>query len=163
MALRDRIKKLKLIITDIDGVLTDGSLYYTEKGETIKVFNVLDGLGIKILQGMGLEIGVISGRNSSPLSVRLKELGIEEVFTGRYSKLEIYEEIKRRKKLKDEEICFVGDDIVDLPVMERVGFPVAVRNAVEEVKKVALYITNAEGGRGAIREVAELIKLLKDA
>ncbi|GAB6065910.1 HAD-IIIA family hydrolase [Aquifex pyrophilus] len=163
MALRDRVRKLKLIITDIDGVFTDGSLYYTEKGESIKVFNVLDGLGIKMLQSMGLEIGVISGRDSSPLIVRLRELGIDEIFTGKHSKLEIYQEIIRRKGLKDEEICFIGDDVVDIPVMERVGFPVAVRNAVDEVKRIALYITNAEGGRGAVREVAELIKLLKDA
>ncbi|HID65987.1 MAG TPA: HAD-IIIA family hydrolase [Aquificaceae bacterium] len=162
MALRDRVRKLKLLIMDIDGVLTDGSLYYTGHGETIKVFNVLDGLGIKVLQKMQIKLAVISGRDSKALITRLKELGINDIFTGKNSKLEIYETLKMRYGLKDEEIGFIGDDLVDLEVMEKVGFPVAVRNAVDEVKEKAVYITMKEGGRGALREVVELIYLLRN-
>ncbi len=163
MALKDRVKKLKLLITDIDGVLTDGSLYYTKEGETIKSFNVLDGLGIKILQRLGIKLAVISGRDSEALTTRLKELEVEDVFTGKHDKTEIYETLKKKYGLEDEECGFVGDDIVDIPVMKRVGFPVAVKNAVREVKEVAVYITMREGGKGAFREVVELVKeLLSD-
>ena len=162
MALRDRVKKLKLLIMDIDGVLTDGNLYYTEHGETIKVFNVLDGLGIKVLQKMQIKLAVISGRDSKALITRLKELGINDIFTGKNSKLEVYETLKIRYGLKDEEIGFIGDDLVDLDIMEKVGFPVAVRNAVDEVKEKAVYITMKEGGKGALREVVELIYLLRN-
>jgi len=162
MALRDRVKKLKLLIMDIDGVLTDGNLYYTEHGETIKVFNVLDGLGIKVLQKMQIKLAVISGKDSKALITRLKELGINDIFTGQISKLKVYETLKVRYGLKDEEIGFIGDDLVDLNVMEKVGFPVAVRNAVDEVKEKAVYITMKEGGKGALREVVELIYLLRN-
>ena len=163
MALRDRVKKLKLLITDIDGVLTDGSLHYTKEGETIKSFNVLDGLGIKALQRLGIKLTVISGRDSEALITRLKELEIEDIFTGRHKKTDVYETLKRKYNLKDEECGFIGDDVVDIPVMEKVGFPVAVRNAVREVKKVAVYTTMREGGKGAFREVVDLIReLLND-
>jgi len=163
MALKSRVKKLKLLIMDIDGVFTDGKLYYTEQGETIKVFNVLDGIGIKLLQKMGIILAVISGRDSAPLITRLKELGVEEVYTGKFRKREIYEDLKQKYSLKDEEIGFIGDDVVDLEVMKKVGFPVAVKNAVEEVKRSAVYITQREGGNGAVREVAELIHYLRNA
>ena len=161
MSLKRRAKKLKFLLTDIDGVLTDGKLYYTQDGESIKVFNVLDGLGIKKLQSMGISVGVISGRHSESLINRLKELDIKEIFTGKRKKIEAYEEIKSKYSLKDEEIGFIGDDIVDLEVMKLCGFPIAVRNAVDEVKKYAVYITMKEGGNGAFREVVELLfKLL---
>ena len=163
MALRDRVKRLKLLITDIDGVLTDGSLYYTKEGETIKSFNVLDGLGIKALQRLGIRLAVISGRDSEALITRLRELEIEDIFTGRHKKTEVYETLKQKYNLRDEECGFIGDDVVDIPVMEKVGFPVAVRNAVREVKKVAVYVTTKEGGKGAFREVVDLIReLLND-
>jgi len=159
MALRDRVKKLKLLIADADGVLTEGTLYYTEEGETLKAFSVLDGLGVKKLKDMGIKVAVISGRTSPPLFKRLEELGVE-TYGGIKDKLKLYEELKERYRLKDEEVAFVGDDLVDLPVMKRVGFPVAVANAEEEVKKVALYTTMREGGKGAVREVADLIYTL---
>jgi len=160
MALKDRVKKLKLLITDIDGVLTDGTLYYTEEGESIKAFSVLDGLGIKKLQSMGIKLAVISGRDSLPLIKRLRELGVEELHTGKKDKLSVYEEIKKKYNLKDEEVGYVGDDLVDLKVMEKVGFPVAVQNAEREVKIRAVYVTRREGGKGAFREVVELIYTL---
>ncbi len=161
MSLRERALKLKLLLLDVDGVLTDGRLYYTEEGERIKVFNVHDGLGIKLLQREGIATGVISGRESEALRNRLLELGVEEIFMGRLEKDGVLEEILRRRNLREDEVGFVGDDLVDLPVMGRVGFPVAVRNAPEQVKRRAVYTTMAEGGKGAVREVAELIIKLR--
>ncbi|WP_457601422.1 KdsC family phosphatase [Hydrogenivirga sp.] len=157
MSLRSRAKKLKLLLMDVDGVLTDGRLFYTEGGERIKVFNVHDGLGIKLLQRTGIMTGVISGRESEALRNRLSELGIEEVFMGRTEKDSVLKDIVSRHGLSHEEIGFMGDDLVDIPVMKRVGFPVAVRNAPEVVKSYAVYITSREGGKGAVREVCDLI------
>lgn len=148
---------------DVDGVLTDGNLYYTENGESLKEFNVYDGLGIKLLQKAGISTGIISGRESEALRSRLLELGIDEVYMGRLHKGAILEEILSRKGLSAEEVGFIGDDVVDIPVLKRVGFPVAVRNAPDVVKKFTVYTTLREGGRGAVREVVELIlKLRRD-
>ena len=157
MSLRLRAKRIRLLLTDVDGVLTDGTLHYTEQGETLKVFNVHDGLGIKLLQRAGIKTGVISGRESGALKNRLTELGIEEVFMGRTDKSLILEDILSRNAIEPEEVAFVGDDLVDIPVMKRVGFPVAVENAPPVVKRFAVYITMRRGGEGAIREVCELI------
>jgi 3-deoxy-D-manno-octulosonate 8-phosphate phosphatase (KDO 8-P phosphatase) len=151
-----------MLIMDVDGVLTDGKLYYAESGEALKVFDVRDGLGIKRLQGAGIRTGIISGRDSEALRARLEELGIDELYAGRTQKEEALEEILRKNRLSPEEVAFIGDDLVDIPVLKRVGFPVAVGNAPEEVKRHAVYVTRAEGGRGAVREVADLIlKLIK--
>jgi len=157
LSLKDRAKKIKILLMDVDGVLTDGRLFYTEEGEMIKVFNVHDGLGIKRIQREGIKTGVISGRESQALKSRLEELGIEEIFMGQLKKEEILEDIVRRLNLKHEEIAFVGDDLVDVPVLRRVGFPICVRNSPEEVKKVCVYETLRPGGDGAIREVTDLI------
>ncbi len=161
MSLRERALRLKLLLMDVDGVLTDGRLYYTEEGERLKVFNVHDGLGIKLLQRIGISTGVISGRESEALRNRLLELGIEEIYMGRFQKDGILEEILKKKDLTYEEVGFVGDDLVDIPVMRRVGFPVAVRNAPELVKRFAVYTTLRKGGKGAVREVVELILRLR--
>ncbi len=161
MSLKDRILKLKLLLMDVDGVLTDGRLYYTEEGERLKVFNVHDGLGIKLLQRAGISTGVISGRESEALKNRLLELGIEEIYMGRFQKDGVLEEIMSRKGLSAEEVGFIGDDLVDIPVLRKIGFPVAVKNAPDEVKRFAVYITLKEGGKGAVREVVELILRLR--
>ncbi len=155
--MKDRALKVKMLLMDVDGVLTDGRLYYTDSGEAVKVFDVRDGLGIKMAQSMGVKTGVISGRDSEALKRRLEELGIDEIHMGRYKKEEVLEEILRRHRLSEEEVLFIGDDLVDVPVLKRVGFPVAVRNAPEEVKRHAVYITRSEGGRGAVREVVDLL------
>jgi 3-deoxy-D-manno-octulosonate 8-phosphate phosphatase (KDO 8-P phosphatase) len=157
LSLRDKAKKIKLLLMDVDGVLTDGKLYYTEEGEMIKVFNVHDGLGIKRIQREGIRTGVISGRESQALRSRLEELGIEEIFMGKLRKDGILEEIAGRLGLSFEEIAFVGDDLVDIPVLEKVGFPICVRGSPPEVRGVCLYETMKRGGEGAIREVADLI------
>jgi len=153
-------KRIKLFLMDVDGVLTDGRLYYTETGEEIKVFDVRDGLGIKLLQRSGIEVGVISGRSSKALLKRLEELGIEEVHTGRNDKLEVLEKVLKEKNLKAEEVAYVGDDYLDLPVL-RVGFPATVKDAPPLVKRHALYVSKREGGRGAVREIAEFLLNLR--
>ncbi len=157
MSLKERARKVKLILMDVDGVLTEGRLYYTDSGETVKVFDVRDGLGIKMVQRVGIRTGVITGRESEALRRRLEELGIEEIHMGNYKKEEVLESILRRLSLSPEEVAFIGDDLVDVPVMRRVGFPVAVRDAPYEVRRHAVYVTRSKGGRGAVREVAELI------
>ena len=157
MSLRDRVRKIRILLLDVDGVLTDGRLYYTDSGETLKVFDVRDGLGIKMIQSLGIKTGVISGRDSPALKNRLEELGIDEIHMGRFRKDEALDRILAKHSLSPEEVVFIGDDLVDVPVLKRVGFPVAVRNAPYEVRKHAVYVTRSEGGRGAVREVVDLI------
>ncbi|QID33537.1 KdsC family phosphatase [Pampinifervens florentissimum] len=161
MDLRDRALKIKLLLLDVDGVLTDGRLYYTSRGEEIKVFNVRDGLGIKLAQRAGIRIGVISGRKSKALINRLKELKVDEVHLGYNQKLPILEDVMKRLSLSLEEIAFLGDDYVDLPILRRVGFPMTVVDAPEEIKEHALYITNSKGGHGAVRDAIEFILKLR--
>ncbi len=162
MDLKDKALRVKLLLLDVDGVLTDGRLYYTSEGEEIKVFHVRDGLGIKLAQRAGIRVGVISGRKSQALLKRLEELQIEEIHLGHNQKLPLLEDLIKGLSLDFEEIAFVGDDYVDLPILKRVGFPVVVKDAPEELKKHALYITKAKGGEGAVREVVELLLKLRD-
>ncbi len=151
------MKSPKLFLSDIDGVLTDGKLYYTKNGEEIKAFNVMDGLGIKLLQSAGIKFGVISGRHSEALLNRLRELNIEIVYTGNHHKLDIYESIKKDLSLEDEEVCYMGDDLVDIPILKRVGFSFAPSNAHPFVKSFCRYITKKQGGDGALREAIEYV------
>ncbi len=157
MNLHERAKSIKLLVMDVDGVLTDGRLYYTERGEEIKVFNVRDGLGIKLLQQTDIKTAVISGRNSKPLYRRLTELGIDEVYLGYNEKLPLLEDLIKKHLLKCEDVAFIGDDYVDIPVMKKVGFPIAVRDAPKKVRDVCLYVTKARGGYGAVREAIEYL------
>ncbi len=161
MDLRERALKIKLLLLDVDGVLTDGRLYYTSRGEEIKVFNVKDGLGIKLAQKAGIKVGVISGRKSKALINRLMELEVDEVHLGYSHKLPILEDIMSRLSLNPEEIAFLGDDYVDLPILRRVGFPMAVVDSPEEIKRHALYITESKGGHGAVRDAIEFLLKLR--
>lgn len=158
----ERALKVELFLLDVDGVLTNGRLYYTPEGEWIKVFHVRDGLGIKLAQKAGLKVGVISGRDSRALASRLKELGIEEVHLGFNKKLPVLEEILKRLSLSYEHVAFLGDDLVDIPLLRRVGFPMVVADAPEEVKAYAIYITQAKGGEGAVREAVEFLLKLRE-
>ena len=150
-----------MVLMDVDGILTDGRLYYTEEGERLKVFSVHDGLGIKLLQRAGILTGVLSGRESSALERRLRELGLDEILMGRAEKGEVLEHLTRRRSISEEEIAFIGDDLVDVPVLKRVGFPVTVASAPPEVRRVCVYVTLREGGNGALRELADLILKLR--
>jgi 3-deoxy-D-manno-octulosonate 8-phosphate phosphatase (KDO 8-P phosphatase) len=152
-----RASGIKLLLMDCDGVLTDGRLWLLENGEEQKSFNTHDGLGLHLLHQAGLKSGIISGRKSISVERRAQGLEIEFVRQGDPDKIEAFEEVLRLAKLNENEVAFIGDDLTDIPVMQRSGFAVAVSDAVEETRSVAHYVTRAEGGRGAVREVIELI------
>ncbi|MDD4203115.1 MAG: HAD hydrolase family protein [Candidatus Omnitrophica bacterium] len=157
MDITEKAKKVKLLLLDIDGVMTDGKLHYTNNGDEFKSFDVTDGLGIVIAQRKGLKCAILTAKQSNIVTKRAADLGIEKVYQGYHFKIEVLEDIKKTFKVSEEEICFVGDDIIDISVLKVVGFAVAVKNAREEVRAVADHITQAEGGNGAVREVCEVI------
>jgi 3-deoxy-D-manno-octulosonate 8-phosphate phosphatase (KDO 8-P phosphatase) len=151
-------KKIKLLIMDVDGVLTDGGFYVSNSGDISRKFNVLDGFGIRAAIKEGIELAIITGGKSDSIIHRSDYLGVKHVFMGREDKLSVYlESIKPVLKVKDEEVAFIGDDVYDIPLMEKVGISVTVPNAHEKVKKAAKYITSQRGGEGAVREVIDLI------
>ncbi len=154
---RARVQRVKLVALDVDGVMTDGRLIYHDNGMESKAFDVRDGHGTKMLKQAGIETVLVSGRNSPLVDKRAADLGITEVVQGVRDKVQILEEILSQMGLQFKEVAFVGDDVVDLTVMNRVGFAVAVADASEYLFDVAHYVTLAPGGRGAVREVAELI------
>lgn len=153
------MNNIKMVIFDVDGVLTDGRITYDASGNESKSFSVHDGTGITYLHRAGIKTAIISGRKSMAVEHRAKELNIEDVYQGELVKMGAYEEILKKHKVVDSEICYIGDDLIDLPILRRVGFSVAVFNATSEVKENVSFVTNATGGNGAIREVVE--KILK--
>ncbi len=153
------MNEIKIVIFDVDGVLTDGRIILDSNNNESKAFHVQDGTGITYLHRAGIKTAIISGRESKVVEYRAKELSIEDVYLGIHNKIEAYEKILEKHKLKDSETCYVGDDLIDLPILRRAGFSVAVPNASLEVKENVSYVTSAPGGYGAIREVAE--KILK--
>jgi 3-deoxy-D-manno-octulosonate 8-phosphate phosphatase (KDO 8-P phosphatase) len=152
-----RAKKVKALILDVDGVLTDGQLIFTDKTQEYRAFNVYDGFGMVILNRAGIIAAIITAKVSKSLLLRARQMGVAKVYQNCSDKTKPYGKVLSEFKLKDEEVCFVGDDIIDLPVLRRVGLAVSVPNAVDEVKKAAHYITKRPGGKGAVREVVELI------
>jgi 3-deoxy-D-manno-octulosonate 8-phosphate phosphatase (KDO 8-P phosphatase) len=158
MELEERAQKIRLLLMDCDGVLTDGRLYFSERGEALKVFNVKDGQGIALWHDAGGMSGIISGRDAQKLiELRCDELGIHFLRTGTTDKVREFEELMDRARVSAEETAYVGDDIGDLSLMERVGFAVAVGDAVDEVVRAAHYVTSRKGGQGAVREVIDLL------
>lgn len=155
--IEERAKKIKLLILDVDGVLTDGRIIYDNFGDEFKCFNVQDGLGFALLHASGIKAVIITAKRSKPVLRRAREMGVVKVYQNAWQKLKVYNHILNKFKLLDEEVCFIGDDLIDAPIMKRVGLAVAVANAVEEVKNCAHYFTRKEGGRGAVREVIEFI------
>jgi 3-deoxy-D-manno-octulosonate 8-phosphate phosphatase (KDO 8-P phosphatase) len=152
-----KASKIRLVIFDVDGVLTDGSIYFGDDGQEYKAFNTKDGLGMKMLQSTGVEIGIITGRSSHVVAIRMEGLGIRHVYQGQQHKLPAYEELKTKLQLDDSQVAYVGDDVVDLPIMRRVGLAVAVRDAHHLARQHAHWQTENNGGRGAAREVCELV------
>ncbi len=155
--LTGRIKRIKLLIMDVDGVMTDGSVIYNDAGLETKVFDVRDGHGIKMLQRAGIKAAIITSRRSEAVTHRAKNLGIELLYQGAIEKVRAYEDLLQKEGLKQDETAYMGDDIVDIPILKRAGFRVCVPDAVDEVKQTAHYITKKHGGSGAVREVVELI------
>lgn len=137
--------------------MTDGSIIMDDEGHELKSFNVRDGHGIKILQRFGVKVAILTGRKSKVVEYRAKDLEIKDVYQGALNKKEIFEKILSKHKLSTDEVAYLGDDIVDIPVLKRVGFSVAVDDALDVVKKSVDYVTKNSGGRGAVREVCEMI------
>ncbi len=155
--IKQKIKKIKLLALDVDGVLTNGTINLDEKGRELKVFNVQDGFGLVLLKRCGLKTAIISARSCGAVTARAKDLKIDKVYQDAYPKLKAYRELLKELKLKDEQVCFVGDDLPDMCVFKKVGLSVAVANAAKEAKQMADYVTKKNGGAGAVREVVELI------
>ena len=153
----DKATKIKLVICDVDGTLTDGGIYIGESGELFKAFNCRDGFGITVAKKFGLQTAIITGRTSAITLNRAKELGISAVKQGQMNKRKAYEELKAEFNLTDEEIAYVGDDIIDLPVFVQVGFKAAVGDADLELTKRADFVAEHCGGHGAVRDVLEFI------
>ena len=160
MAINDalrRAKPLKLMIFDVDGVMTDGTLYFSARGEELKAFNIQDGLGIKLLRQSGVEVAIVSGRSSRAVALRAANLGIAHVFQGVEDKRAAYATLQKRLRVSDAQAGCMGDDLPDLPLMIRCGFAASVPAAPKSVRGRAHYVSRAQGGRGAVREVCELI------
>ena len=157
MDLEARARGVRLAIFDVDGVMTDGTLYIGAEGEAFKAFNILDGHGVKMLQAAGIATAILSGRSSEAVARRAAELAIMHVIQGASDKLASFDALLARLGVEPAACAFVGDDLPDLPVMRNCGFAVAVANAVEAVKSAAHYVTAAPGGRGAVREFCELV------
>ena len=148
---------LKLLVLDVDGVLTDGQLFFGEEGEMLKAFNIQDGLGIKLLQSAGIQVGIITGRTSASLKFRAEELGISFITQGRADKFPVLEERRLQYSLELHEIGFLGDDLPDIKCIQQVGLGICVANSNIAVAQLADWQTEKTGGSGAVREVADLI------
>ena len=149
--------KIKALFLDVDGVLTDGSFYLGSDGQEIKRFHTHDGFGIKALQKSGVTIAIISGRKSSSVEHRMHELGIQEVYQGIGSKITIYKQLLKSLKLNDSQVAYMGDDLPDLDLIKQAGFSIAPANAVYTIKQNADWVTEKNGGQGAVREVCDFI------
>ena len=157
MSIASLCQPIELILADVDGVLTDGSIIFTNEGIEIKRFNIQDGLGIRLWQRAGGKFGLVTGRNSHIVNVRAAELGIEIVRQGTEKKVAAVKEIMAQLRLEPRQVCYIGDDLPDLPALRYVGLGVAVANACVDVRQAADYVTTALGGSGAVREVIEVV------
>ena len=156
-ALLSKAKKIKMLLLDVDGVLTDGRIILDNQGNELKAFHVRDGHGIKLAQRAGIVIGIITGRSADVVNIRARELGITEIHQGAHDKIAVYESILDRYGLDDRAVAFVGDDIVDAGILRRVGLAVTVADADPAVLPLADLKTRASGGRGAVREVIDFL------
>lgn len=156
-AVRKKAEKIRLVLLDVDGVLTDGAILIDDRGVEIKRFHVRDGQGITLLKDCGIEVGFITGRSSNAVRLRAKQLGVRIVYQGVRNKGDVYDEIKRKTGLRDEQIAYVGDDSIDLPILRRSGLAITVKDCWPELKEMVDFVTEHEGGKGAVREVMELL------
>ncbi len=155
--LQERLKTIRCLLLDVDGVLTDGKLYFDAQGREFKAFDAQDGHGIALARRAGLRVGLVTGRRTPATRQRAKELRVDIFVEGPIDKGRAVQQVIKRHRLHREQICFVGDDLQDLAAFERAGLAVAVANAVPEVKRAAHYVTKRAGGNGAVREVVELL------
>jgi 3-deoxy-D-manno-octulosonate 8-phosphate phosphatase (KDO 8-P phosphatase) len=152
-----QMKQVRLVLLDVDGVLTAGEIIYDDAGQQLKIFNVKDGIGIRLLQEAGICVGIITGRTGRALHHRCENLGIDLIFDGVFQKDTVLKKISARTGINTAAMAFVGDDLPDLPVMKQVGLAVAVGDAHQSVRRQAHIVTQAPGGRGAVREISEAI------
>lgn len=160
--LKARFRKVKLLLLDVDGVLTDGRIVYDSCGRDSKFFDVHDGLGVFVLHKFGINTVIITAKNSKTISPRSKDMKVAEVFADIFPKTAVLGKILKKYQVSTEEICFMADDLVDLSLMRKIGLPIAVANASPDIKEAAAYVTKCFGGRGAVREVSELILKAQD-
>jgi len=152
-----RPSDVRLVVFDVDGVFTDGRFYLSDDGVETKAFNTQDGFGVRQLLGAGIEVAVISGRNSGAVTIRMQELGVRHIIQGCRDKVAAFRELATSLGISEMQSVFVGDDMPDLPLLKEVGFAIAVANAVSEVRAACDTTTSAAGGFGAVREVCELV------
>lgn len=153
----ERCRNIRLLLLDVDGVLTDGRIIYDNNGVESKAFDVKDGHGLKLVQRAGIRVGIITGRTSQVVAHRAAELGIDILYQGAKDKMIPYRQILTDHGYADEQVAYVGDDVVDLPILRRVGFAATVCDAVEDIKPFVHYVTQRPGGRGAVREICDLL------
>ena len=156
MEIKDRAKKIKLLLLDVDGVLTDGRVIIGNYGDELKKFDIKDGLGVVFMRRCGIRCAIITAQSSKIVKTRAKQLGIEKIYQNHY-KIKSLKDIKKRFGVEEDEICFIGDDLIDIPILKRIGLAVSVPNSVPEVREVAHYVTEKTGGAGAVREVCDMI------
>lgn len=152
-----KAKKIRLLIVDVDGVMTDGSIILDNEGNEFKRFNVRDGHGIKLLQRYGIEVAIITGRRSKVVNIRAKELGIKHVYQKCLNKVLAYNDIKQKLSLNDNEIAYIGDDVVDIPLLKRVGLSIVVSDAHDDIIAFADIVTSEEGGKCAVRGICDYL------
>lgn len=155
--LAERAARITVLLIDVDGVLTDGRIIFADYGDELKCFDVQDGAGLVFWNRMGLKSAIITARKTRLLKRRAKEMRVDVLAQGRLVKLPTYERLLKRFRVSDAQVCAMGDDLMELPILRRVGLAVAVPNAVSEIKRVSHYVTQRPGGRGAVREVIDLI------
>lgn len=155
--LSKKIKKIRCLLVDCDGVLTNGAMYYTENGDEIKKFSTYDGMGFQLLKNHGIITGIITGEDRQLVKRRFEKLGLNELYMGVSDKLKILDEICKKNNLKYEEVAYIGDDLNDIPIIENVGFSCSVHNGISIIKSKVDYVTSKNGGEGAVREIADLI------
>ena len=157
VSLKRRLRRVRAVVLDVDGVLTDGGMYYTEAGEVMKKFNTRDGMGIALLIKTGVKVALISGEKTDIITRRAEKMGVSDVYLGVENKITALNDFLAKHKLSADDVCYVGDDVNDIPPMERVLLAVAVNDAVEDVKEAANVILTKKGGEGAVREIVDLI------
>jgi 3-deoxy-D-manno-octulosonate 8-phosphate phosphatase (KDO 8-P phosphatase) len=155
--LLERAARVRLLALDVDGVLTDGKLYFDNSGNEIKTFSTRDGFGLRSLQRFGISLAFITGRRSDIVSERARQLGVEHVYQGQDNKMEAFRDLLEKTGCAEKEICYAGDDLIDLPILLRAGLSVTVSDAVPQVKDHVHWVTGNPGGSGAVREICDLI------
>ena len=156
-AILEKARRIEFLLLDVDGVMTDGTIYIDADGRETKAFNIYDGSGIHMIQKAGMRVGIITGRQSAIVDYRAQELGIAEVHQRVLDKIKVYDELLRKYDLQDFQMAYIGDDVIDLPILERAGLSVAVPNAHPDVRRRVDWVTQKAGGSGAVREVTDLL------